>query len=792
MKTGEIFQFGNFKVDVIGRTLRRREEIVTLNRRAFDVLLYLVQNPGRVLTRDELLKNVWPDTFVDENSLAQSVSALRRALEEKPGDNSFIVTLPGRGYQFVSSVKVIAPADLPIAPDVARVAGDRPAGMVVQRETIRTSITAQQKQLPSPRRSWARVLVGALCLVVLGGGVAYVIRIRPAHRLTAKDTIVLAEFDNQTGDPVFDETLRLGLSAQLEQSPFLNLLSDRRVAQTLSLMTQPGDARLTGELAVEVCRRTASAAVLNGTIAEIGTQYLLTLKAIDCTTGETVASTEAQANDKNHVLGALGNAASEIRTKLGESLASVQKYDAAPEDVTTPSLEALQAYSLGYHTMIAKNDRPGAIPLFQRAINLDSNFAMAYARLGITFYNLDETARAEENLRRAYDLRDRLSQREKLYVAASYEAMVRGNMEEARKAYEMWQQIYPRDQFAVGNLGVVYGYLGYYEKQLAALQEAWKLNPGNALVFSNIVGAYLSLGRIAEAKGFAAQANDKHLDSLDLHDNLYLVDFVQHDIAGMEREASELVGKAGWEDLMFHYESDTAAFDGHFLQARALTRRAVDSAIRADKSEPAADYEAELAVREALAGNAVEAERDAKSALARSQSREVEAIGAIALALAGDSQAGHLADDLNQRFPENTAVQFNFLPVIHAAQALRAGHAERARELLTSAQAYEFGQTGATVYFYLYPCYMRGEADLAERQGEAAAAEFQKILDHLGLVANELIGALAHLGLGRAYALAGDKNKAKSSYEDFFVLWKDGDRDVPILKQAKAEYAKLQ
>ena len=721
---------------------------------------------------------------------------MRRALEEKPGDNSYIVTLPGRGYQFVSPVKVIAPEDLTIVPDAAAVGDDHcTAGMVVQRETIRTRITTQERELsalPFPRRVGTKAGLGILLLLTVAG-IGYDVYLRSAHHLTEQDTLVLADFTNSTGDPVFDDTLRQGLSSQLEQSPFLNLLSDQRVAQTLALMTQPRDARLSPQLALEVCRRTASTAVLDETIAKVGQRYLLTLKVTSCSNGESLASAEAQAEDKDHVLDALGKTASGIRSKLGESLASVQKYDAPPEDVTTSSLEALQAYGLGYRTMIAKNDRPAAVPLFQRAITLDPNFAMAYARLGITFFNLDEPSRAEENLGKAYDLRGRLSEREKLYVAASYEAMARGNMEEARKSYELWQQIYPRDQFAVGNLGVVYGYLGDYEKSLAAIQEAWQLNPGNALVFSNIVSTYLQLGRVDDALTFALKAKDLHLDGMALHSNLYTAYFLRHDVAGMEREAAELIGKPGWDDLMLHDESDTAAYDGHFSEARTLTQQAVDSARRADKSETAAAYQAESAVREALVGNLTLARQQSGAALALSHSKEVEAFAAIALGLAGDSsQAARLANELNQGFPEDTSVQANFLPSIRAASELQTGHAAQAEQALAADQSYELGETTPEITFCLYPVYLRAEVFLAEKRGTAAALEFQKILDHPGLAGNEIISALAHLGLGRGYARAGDKSKARSAYQGFLTLWKDADPDVPILKQAKEEYAKLQ
>ena len=478
-----------------------------------------------------------------------------------------------------------------------------------------------------------------------------------------------------------------------------------------------------------------------------------------------------------------------MRSKLGESLASVQKYDAPPEDVTTPSLEALQSYSLGYRTMIAKNDYPAAIPFFQQAISLDPNFAMAYARMGINFYNLDEPARAEENLQKAYELREKLSEREKLYIAASHDAMAIGNMEDARKTYELWQQLYPRDQFAIGNLGVVYGFLGEHNKALSAIEVAWKLNPGNALVYANLVVCNLNLNRFAEAQATALKAPALNLASNFLAANLYMVDFEQHDSAGMQKAAAQLLGKPGWEDLILYYESDTAAYEGRFSLARDFTRRAVDSAKRADKKETAATYEAESAVREALVQNFSLAGQQAKSALMLSNGKEVVALAGIALGLAGDSvESARLAHDLNRRFPRDTVVQSNLLPAVVLAAALHDRNAARVNEQLDSRPPYELGQVSISVTFSLYLSYLRGLAYLTANRQAEAAREFQLILDHPGLVRNAPIGALAPLGMARSYASHDDTSKSKTAYEEFFALWKDADSDLPILRQARTEY----
>ena len=662
-----------------------------------------------------------------------------------------------------------------------------PSSVSVPAAASSAAVRVAEVPVTGGKKLW-KILVPAAVVVVALVAAGLYFRSRHAAPLTEKDTIVLADFTNTTGDPVFDGTLRQALSSQLEQSPFLNLLSDERVAQTLALMAQPKDARLTRELAREVCQRTASAASIEGSISSLGSQYLVGLKAVNCRSGDVLANEQATASGKEQVLKALGDAATKTRVKLGESLASVQKYDAPAENVTTPSLEALQAYSLGYQAQIVKRDNAAAIPLLQRAISLDPNFAMAYARLGTNYDNLGQPARAAENARKAYELRERVSEREKLYIVSHYEQYVTGNLEETRKAYELWAQTYPRDYTPTGNLGNIYIALGNYDKALAANQEALKLNPGSGASYSNLVSSYLNVNRLDEAKETAQEAQAHNLDNPANHLVLYNIDFLQHDAAGMEREVAGLMGKPGFEDVMLATESDTAAYAGQFSKARELTRRASESAQRADEKETAAGYEAEGAWREALVGNMSQAKQQAQGALALSTGRDVEALSAIALGLAGDAaQATRLATDLAKRFPENTIVQFSYLPTIHAAVALQAGSTAKAIEALVPVAPYELSSSVQP----LYPVYLRGEAYVAAHQGSAAAAEFQKILGHPGVVVNEPIGALAHLGMARAYAISGDTVKAKSAYQDFFALWKDADPDIPILIAAKSEYAKL-
>ena len=770
-----LYEFGKFRCDPREHLLLCDGKPVSLSPKSFDILLALIRSNGRLLTKDELMQQVWPDSFVEEANLTVNISALRKVLGETAEGQQYIETVPKRGYRFVAPV-VERRDNGKSSPPAVTTGAERHASQLEVRPAPVTSTWS--------RRWW--LAAGLLLIAVL---VSVLVSSRPAT-LTDKDTVVLADITNKTGDPVFDDALRQGLSSQLEQSPFLNLLSEERIAQTLSLMAQPKDARLTHDLAREVCQRTASAAVLDGAIAQVGTQYLLTLKAVNCSTGDSLGSTQAQATDKNHVLDALGKVASEIRNKLGESLESVQKYDAPAENVTTPSLEALKAYSLGYQAMVVKSQYAAAIPLFQHAINLDPNFAMAYARMGTSYSDLNETVRSAECVRKAYELRERVSQREKFYVASHYEMLVTGNLEAARKVYELSAQTYPRDT-RLGNLGFLYSQLGEYEKALAEYKEDLKLNSEQADAYADLASAYLQLTQLDEAQATARQALGHAMDVPEIHLNLYWVDFLRQDVGGMEREAAELMGKPGDEDQMLNYESDTALYSGQLAKARALARRAIESARKAEK-EAAALYQADAAVREVLVGNPDLGKQQAQAALALSNGRDAEGLSAIALGLAGDStHATRLADDLGKRFPENTIVQSNYLPTIHAAALLRSGNASKAIETLATAASHELGTNFVTLNFALYPVYMRGVAYLAAKQGSAAAAEFQKILDHPGIVRSEPIGALAHLQLGRALALSGERDKARSSYNNFLTLWKDADPDIPIYKEAKAEYAKL-
>jgi eukaryotic-like serine/threonine-protein kinase len=649
-------------------------------------------------------------------------------------------------------------------------------------------------------RTGRKIVALTIGLAVVAGGLLAFQLLRgtshekPANQLlTEKDTIVLADFSNTTDDPVFDSTLRQGLASQLEQTPFLTLISDSTIAHTLTLMSKPRDQRLTPELAREVGQRLGTAAIIEGSISALGTQYVLSLKAVNCQSGNLLAQEQETATGKEQVLKALGEGATKLRRKLGESLPSVQKYDALPEDTTTSSLEALQAYALGNKATDIDNDYLAAVTFFQRAITLDPNFAMAYLQLAESYQPQGELALAAENTRKAYDLRERTSDHEKLSIAVFYEIVVTGNLEAARRSCALLAHTYPHDQSVQIYLWYISLICGDYVRADAAAKRAFEINPDSSNNYVSLMYCDQYLGRLDQAKAAAEQSRAKKLNSPWYPLILYVVDFLQNNSAGMAEQAAATVGVPGVEDQMFFVESDTAANHGKFGQARELARRAADSARRAQENETAAEYAGHNSVREALVGLAEVAKEDAQSALKSIKGKHGEGFSAIAFALAGDmADANRAIEDLTKRFPQDTVVQTRYLPMARSALALNSGNAQAALDALTAAAPYELGHTNEDFTFAVYPVYFRGQAYLAEKNGDAAAAEFQKILDHAGVVGNEPIGALAHLGLGRAYSLSGNTVKAKTEYQDFLTLWKDADPDIPLLTQARAEYAKLQ
>jgi serine/threonine protein kinase/tetratricopeptide (TPR) repeat protein len=649
-------------------------------------------------------------------------------------------------------------------------------------------------EVPVAARKFWKILVPAAVVLVaalIAGGLYWRSRsaapVTQAAPLTEKDTVVLTDFTNSTGDPVFDGTLKQALAVDLEQSPFLNILSDRKVGATLKLMGRAPTEHVTAEVAKELCLRTGSKAILAGSVSSLGTQYVVGLEAVACSTGDTLAKEQAEAASKEGVLKALGTAATSLRARLGESLASVQKFD-VPVEATTPSLEALKAYSMGITTGRTKGNAE-AIPFMKRALELDPNFAIAYAGLAVLYGNLGQASLSADYAKKAYDLRDRVSERERYRISALYFEKVTAEVEKATEAYELWAKSYPRDFVPHTNLGALYSALGQYDKAIAETEVSQRLEP-TINAYANMAGLYINVNRLKDARQILLEAQQKGFDDLFIRADLYSLAFLSGDSAEMERDVAWAAGRPSEEDQMLNTHADTQAYHGHLEKARDLARRATDSAVRSDAKETGAQWLAYQAIREAEMGNMAAARQGVARALALAPGRDVKVLAALALARTNETaQSKTLLEALQKSEPTNTYLKVYWFPVIEASLAMVQQAPDRAIVALEPALPYELGQPppGGT----MYPPYVRGLAYLAQKNGPAAAAEFQKFLDHPGIVQNVLLGSLAHLQLARAYAVSGDTAKAKSAYQDFLTLWKDADPDIPILKEAKAEYAKL-
>jgi serine/threonine protein kinase/tetratricopeptide (TPR) repeat protein len=655
------------------------------------------------------------------------------------------------------------------------------------------------------RKLWKVLLPAAVVLVAFAiAGMFYFHSHKAGDRLTDKDTIVLGDFDNSTGDPVFDDTLKTALSVALNQSPFLNVLSDAQVGKTLKLMTLSRNTKLTPDVARELCQRAGSKAYVDGSISSLGTDYVLGLKAVNCQSGDTLAQEQVTAAAKEKVLDAVGGAASKLRTQLGESLATVQKFDVPLEQATTSSLEALKEHSLS-KKLYSEKGPSASLPSALRAIELDPNFAMSYRAVGTIYNTLGQPERASEYYAKAFQLRDHASEREELTITADYYKNVTGELDKATQTFQEEIQNYPREVAAYGNLGTAYSAQGHYEKAAEITRQELALAPDSVAGHANIANFEIALQQLEESKQIIHESQARQFDHPIYHIALYGLAFLETNAAAMAEQQQWFVGRTDFENVGLALASDTEAYGGHLGKARELTKQAVDSAVRADSKESGAIWQAIAAQREAAYGNAAEARQSATEALKlvpTSQGVEVEA--ALAFAMAGDTaRAESLAQDLGKRFPLDTQMQSLWLPTIQAQLALDRKNTVLALNALKAASAIELGQTPFVANIScLYPTYLRGEAYLASGQGSVATAEFQKILDHSGIVWNCWTGALAHLGVARAYALQSrtshgadaDANRVRAlaAYKDFLTLWKDADPDIPILKQAKAAYAKLQ
>jgi eukaryotic-like serine/threonine-protein kinase len=658
-------------------------------------------------------------------------------------------------------------------------------------ESGRTAVASAAT--PSRARLFKRAMMAGAAVAVIGLAVgSWLLYSGKAHALNETDTIVLADFANSTGDAIFDDALKQAVSVQFAQSPFFNILLDQRVREELELMGRSPNDRVTLEMGKEVCLRSGSKAVLAGSIAGLGSQYVIGLKAVNCETGGSFGQEQVQAGSKEDVLKALGGACTKLRGKLGESVSSIQKFDVPIFDATTPSLEALKNLSLGMKTVGEKGDAE-AIPFHQRAIELDPNFAMAYVILAASYSNIGEYKKASENTARAYQLRDRVSEREKLQITVNYYISVTGDLEKANQALGLYAQTYPRAEFSHLFLTGTYAQMGLYQKSLAEALETVRVSPYPAgIEYGNVMACYISLNRLGEAKAIYQQTQSRKIDAPYLHESRYVIAFLERDATGMNDQVAWSHDKPV-KDFFLWAQSDTEAYFGHLRKARGLSGRPVEASRHNEQKESAAEWRMDSALREAEFGNPDRARQETTSALQLASTRDVQTLAALALARAGDTaRARKMADELAREFPMNTVLNGYWLPTIRAAIEIERKNPTGAVELLQAASTYELGGPPPIMSGTLYPVYVRGQAELLLHHGSEAAAEFQKFLDHPGIVLNYHTGALAHLGLARAYVLQGDTAKAKAAYQDFLTLWKDADPDIPILIAAKAEYAKLQ
>ena len=778
-----VLRFGPFELNAAAEELRENGRLRRIPPQPFRVLFLLADRAGQIVTRKEIRHCLWGERkYVDvEHGINFCVSQIRGALHDPAELSRYIKTVPRRGYCFV------APTDRL----VRSATGDAAIAAAAEGESSSKSHIDVNTQ---PRREIHRVLRLPAAAVILLTLLSIPMSTQNAQThapapLTEKDFVVVADFANTTGEEAFDDSLRQALAIELRQSPFLNVLADAKVRQTLKRMGRPDNQPMTPDVAQNICLRTGSKAVLDGKISKLGSHYFMSLTAVACDSSEALASTQGETARRDDVLATLSKLATQLRAGLGESLRSVQKFD-VPVEVTTASLEALKSYSDGLKVLVSKGDAP-SIPFFSRAIELDPDFSMAYATLAARYNNLDQPSQALRLATRAYELRDRVSERERLVITTRYLRLT-GQLEKLTQALDMWISEYPRDAGPHGSLGSNYAFMGEYSKALTEWQTAVRLAPDDVSMYENLGVVYLALNRPLEAEQTLNSAFAQNLDSGGLRWAAYYLGFVQKDSGLMQQQAQWSVGKPGSEDILLSAQADTEGFFGRLRSAREFSRRAVDSAIRSDYPEAAALWQVNAALREAEFNEPREARSDVRAALALSAGRNVKMLAALTLARLGDAdQAETIANELQSENPRNTVFAHFRLPSIAAAIALSRGNPARAVECLEAIRPYELGEPSPSGLAPLYPAYLRGLAYLSMHDGAAAAVEFKKVLDNPGIALNFAPAALAQLDLARAYVLAKDAIHATAAYDSFLSLWKDADTNIPIRAVAEQEVARL-
>jgi len=794
-----LYEFDDYVVDPLRRQLCRAGTVIPVPQKAFQLLLYLVENPGRVLTKRELMGAVWPNSFVEEANLTQGIFLLRKALGEHSGVVGYILTVPGEGYQFtadpVTTAEPTLPANAADADSRAPFSDENPVSehFPTNREaapsgTVQNNAIHPVTELQDAKKSSRSYRTLFFCAVVavffLASGTIWYLRVR--SKATLRGDIVLADFSNTTGDSAFNAALKQGLAADLEQSPNLGLVSETRIAQIMKLMAQPPNIGLSGALARQVCERTGGAALVEGSIARIGGQYVLGLEALECKTGKVLAHIQETADHKEGVLTALGIASDKLRAKLGESLPSMQKYDVPPQDTTTGSLDALEAYGLGIQAQ-NRDDCRTAVAFYKQAISHDPNFAMAYSHLGVC----DSSPEGIAATRKAYLLRNRVSDRERFYLESHYEQYANGNLGAARTILETWAATYPHDSDPGPNLLKLYLTTGEYDRALPLVQTIVQNSPGTPVAnASRLATTLLFLNRIEDAKAVLLHTVAQHLDVPVHHYYLYEIDYLENDSVAMAAEAAYVQAQPGWESNMLELESVSASSFGKFSLARSLNQQAVQAAVRDQNPEDAAGDLAEAALQEALAGNVAVARQKAKSSLALSQSSEVESLAGTAQAIAGSrSEAERTANDISRRYPNNTLARIA-VATIRASDQLgdsqSGAAAHRAIAALAPASPYMLSSD-----LWLVPEYTLGRAYLVSGRTSDAAATFETILSHPGVTRNSIVGPLARLGLANAEEQAGDLPKARADYKEFLSQWRDSDKTTPSYRAAQASLSKI-
>lgn len=787
--SGKIFRFGSFEADINEGKLTKSGIRIRLQEQPFRILALLLENAGQLVTREQIRQELWSsDTFVEfDKALNTAVGKLRVALSDSADNPRFLETVPRRGYRFVAPVTF-----LPVDPlDTTPVS------------TLSIPAVPQAGLEPKPiesdsvpiRSGWKRIStitagIGGFALLAATASGIYLVQSRGKFRITSKDTIVVADFFNTTGEAVFDDALRQGLEVGLEQSPSLKVLPDRKAGRILKQMGRSSDDRMTGRVAIEVCQRAGGKVAVQGTIASLGTNYLVGLAAIRCDSGDPIANEQIQAKRKEDVVDALGKATTHLRSRLGESLPSIQKYNAPLEQATTASLDALNAYSLALSTWDKKGDRD-SLPIFKKAVELDPNFAMAYGAMATIHHNLGQNELARENASKAYELRERVTESEKAIIEGRYYAYVTGELDQSAQVHALEVQNYPESASSYNHLANDLGKLGRYEESVQNFRKAMLLDPTRANTYANLAIQLLALNHTDEAVAVLSEARQRKLQTDSLLQVAYWIAFLHDDNGEMERIVKESSSVSGAEGLLLSEQADTEAYRGRFAKARELSRAAATQMERDGDEESAASYLAQSALREAEVGHLTQARKLIQEARKQSQGNDVTILAAVCMARMGDlKEAEKLIDFMDKDWPKGTYIQKYWLPLIRGMIDLRR-QASKAVDDLGPETPLEFAAPSALPAAALYPAYVRGQAYLAMGDGQKAAAEFQKLIDHRGMVFNYPLGALSRLGLARAYARSSEREKARAGYDEFFKLWKDADPDIPILNEARAERAKL-